>query len=313
MAATLSARAPDPLSWRAGNRRRRYVARMGAPRRRRTRLSLVAVMAAGGLVAGCAGTAPDAASPHRGPTTGSEQPPLEGTTWLLESSVGADPDATPVPALLSAQPRLVLDADGRATGTDGCSDLAGTWNTEPLRIRLTASTASGCNDPTVNALALGVRSALARVASHAVFRGILTLFSTSGAPLMTYSSGAPALAGTSWHVSALTTGSAGVQQITLEPPPTAEFGADGTLSGSAGCNTFGARWMAGGTRLDITQIGGTLRACVNADGTPTPASLVEQRYLDALKRTVTFRLSGRTVRLRDAAGVDLVSLDPDQP
>lgn len=45
---------------------------------------------------------------------------------------------------------------------------------------------------------------------------------------------------------------------------TLEFGADGSLSGRGGCNTYAARWSVDGERLRITRPAATARACAPA-------------------------------------------------
>ena len=78
---------------------------------------------------------------------------------------------------------------------------------------------------------------------------------------------------------------------------TAAFGADGSLSGFAGCNTYTASYeTAGGDAIAITDVATTRKACAD------DAMEVEQQFVAALGNATTYTLAGDTLTLRDAGG-----------
>jgi heat shock protein HslJ len=94
----------------------------------------------------------------------------------------------------------------------------------------------------------------------------------------------------------------------LESPegPTATF-TDGKVSGSAGCNQFGASYTQDGDALTIGQIASTQMAC----GPPTDA--VERAYLAALERVASWRLENDQLTLADADGRTLLQFREASP
>jgi heat shock protein HslJ len=66
--------------------------------------------------------------------------------------------------------------------------------------------------------------------------------------------------------------------------PTIEFGADGTVSGFAGCNTFSGSYTTDGDRLVLGPLATTEMGCER------PASAVEAEYLQALSGLTTWSI-----------------------
>lgn len=82
---------------------------------------------------------------------------------------------------------------------------------------------------------------------------------------------------------------------------TGEF-ARGTLSGSAGCNQYGASYQQVEDRLEIEPTSVTEMYCEE------PAGVMEQEflYLQALSQTASFRVEGDRLTLIGADGITLV-------
>jgi heat shock protein HslJ len=81
------------------------------------------------------------------------------------------------------------------------------------------------------------------------------------------------------------------------PAPTATF-ANGTITGTTGCNRYRGTYTIEGGRLTIETGATTLKAC------PPPADEVEQAYLAALGRVSGWRVEGdELVLLADGAPV----------
>ena len=71
---------------------------------------------------------------------------------------------------------------------------------------------------------------------------------------------------------------------------TIRFSADGTVSGSGGCNSFGGSYAAGANRsIMFSQLISTLRACASA-----PINTLEQAYLSALQSVSSYTLDGQS-------------------
>ena len=112
------------------------------------------------------------------------------------------------------------------------------------------------------------------------------------------------LEGTSWTLDTL-----GGQPPVSDGVPTLEFAADGTVSGSTGCNRYAGTYEADGDRISI-EIGPlTLAAC--------SAELDQQQQaalLDAFAATASFSGGGESfLELADANGELLATFAPPEP
>lgn len=90
---------------------------------------------------------------------------------------------------------------------------------------------------------------------------------------------------------------------------TIRFAADGTVSGSGGCNGYRGTYTAdtNGT-LTLSQVVATLRACVDENKTAW-----ETRYFAALQTVNAYKLDGDRVQLVFASGAALLTFAPVQP
>ena len=84
---------------------------------------------------------------------------------------------------------------------------------------------------------------------------------------------------------------------------TARFGADGSLSGSAGCNTYKSSYTTEKHTIEIAAPAATRKACAD------PAGVMEQEsaYLALLPTAVSYRLDGNVLELLAADGTRLVT------
>lgn len=87
---------------------------------------------------------------------------------------------------------------------------------------------------------------------------------------------------------------------TAEAPITARFGADGSLSGSSGCNRFTGRYEVSGNTITVAEpLASTMMACDEA------VMAQEAAFLAALQGVQTFELDGESLTLT-GRGEDLV-------
>lgn len=101
------------------------------------------------------------------------------------------------------------------------------------------------------------------------------------------------LAGTRWQATVLN-GDTVLEGTTL----TAAFGADGSLNGSAGCNSYSTRYLTDGTLLTIYPPGSTGALC----GQPEGIMEQESAFLAALQAASSFSLEGGELYIKDSTG-----------
>jgi heat shock protein HslJ len=114
------------------------------------------------------------------------------------------------------------------------------------------------------------------------------------------------LANTRWQVTALgAPGLPGMNPVVPGTTLTMDFGPDGSLNGSSGCNTYSATYMVNGSQLSITPPVGTAMMCAE------PAGIMEQEaaFLGLLPAVGGFTIEGSsTLRLLDNSGVVVAEL-----
>jgi heat shock protein HslJ len=106
------------------------------------------------------------------------------------------------------------------------------------------------------------------------------------------------LAGTSWTATGVNNGQAAVTSLVAGTEITANFGADGSLTGSAGCNNYNATYQTEGNGLTISPATTTRMACSQPEGLMAQ----EMQYLAALETVATYQLQGNKLELRTAEG-----------
>ena len=109
------------------------------------------------------------------------------------------------------------------------------------------------------------------------------------------------LAGSSWDLLAYNNGTGGFQSAVIGVPVTALFAEDGTLTGSAGCNSYNTTWEANGDQLEIGPVASTAMACADED-----VSQQEFRYLELLGEADTYRIDAGMLELFDAEGTRIL-------
>jgi heat shock protein HslJ len=123
---------------------------------------------------------------------------------------------------------------------------------------------------------------------------------------MRFSAQSGELAGTSWTVLGYNNGRGGVVSPIIGTELTAAFGVDGTVTGSAGCNTYSAGYEVDGNAISIGLTISTMMACAE------PAGIMEQEqeFLTALGTAATYQIRGDSMEMRTAEGSIAVSFAP---
>jgi heat shock protein HslJ len=228
-----------------------------------------------------------------------EQHALAGTGWTLTALNGAPVPAEPVVT-------LNLSGTGQATGTDGCNRYVTAYTVEGDAITFSpagASTMMACPDP-IMAQAQAYMAALTAAATFTAEGDTLTLLDGSGTAVAVFTAVSTDLAGTAWTATMINNGREAVVSVIEGTTVTAEFGADGVLGGSGGCNSFSAGYQSDGEgQITIDPPASTMMACAE------PAGVMEQemQYLAALTTAATYTVEGNRLELRTADGALAVS------
>ena len=142
-------------------------------------------------------------------------------------------------------------------------------------------------------------AALGNSATFDIAGNVLTIRDASGAMQVVATKAEPiTLAGSSWKVVNVNNGNQAVVSLVQGTEITLDFGTDGRVSGSAGCNSYTGSYQSTETTLKVGALAATLKLCTD------PAGVMEQetQYLAALQKAVTFDISGSTLTIRDTEG-----------
>jgi heat shock protein HslJ len=231
------------------------------------------------LLAGCASV-----------QNAADVPSLDGTAWVLSDLPGR--------TLPPEAPATVQFQGGKAAGSDGCNRFSAAYTASggTLSIAQAASTMMAC-PPERMELAKAYSAALAGAKRYRIADGGLQLLGADGAVLATFARQARELAGTSWTATGINNGKGAVASLVQGSEVTLDFGADGRVAGSAGCNRFTAPYEVQGESLRLGPAAATRKMC-GQEGVMEQ----EAAFLRALQETTTMRLEGDRLELRNAEG-----------
>jgi heat shock protein HslJ len=254
-------------------------------------LLAIVVLALAACVAPAAPVAvtPQAATPETVPPAA--VPALAGTSWVLSSLGGSLP-------LQGATVTLQFNTDGSATGSDGCNRFRTTYTQSGASLTFkqpAASTMMACPEPVMNQ-ATAFMAALAGTTDFTASDRQLIL--RAGAEILaTFVADSQSLAGTAWDVISYNNGREAVVSLLPGIEITANFGANGEVTGNAGCNEYFASYSVNGNAIEIGTPGSTFRFC------PEPAGVMDQEfeYLKALQSAATYSIQGDLLEMRTAA------------
>ena len=204
-------------------------------------------------------------------------PPFEDIPWALETG----PSAT--------------FSDGTVTGSAGCNRYTASYTQDgsALEIGDVATTNMACPPP-ADAVERKFLAALERVEGWRLEDGDLVLEDGDRGELLRFHEASPAGA---WEATAF------LQRDAVSSPlpgteVTAVFGEDGTLAGTAGCNTYRATYEIDGAAITIGEPAATKKACTTPEGVMEQ----EQAYLAALPRAASYSVEGPKLSLLTAEG-----------
>ena len=106
------------------------------------------------------------------------------------------------------------------------------------------------------------------------------------------------LAGTSWIVTGYSDGSQALASVLAGTTLTADFAADGTLSGNSGCNDYSGPYKITDNQVGIGPLASNKKACSD------PLGVMEQeaQYMAALENAEVFVIDGNVLELSEVDG-----------
>lgn len=234
------------------------------------------------------------------PVTEESGADLAGTTWMLtELGDEALPEGVTVTA--------VFGEDGSLSGSAGCNNYNTSYEADGQNLTVSPqimTTMMMCPDPAMQ-VEQGYVEALVNVASFEMSADTLVLSDASGAPLLTFAAQSQSLAGTSWTVVSYNNGNQAVVSVLDGTELTASFEDDGSVGGSAGCNTYFGPVTTDGDQISIGPLAMTSMMCENE-------AVMEQemQFLMALESAATYQVEGSQLRMRTADDAMAVNLAP---
>ncbi len=185
---------------------------------------------------------------------------LEGVHWSLDSYLNTEGMTVNV---LNYTEITALFESGRVTGNGGCNNYAGSYVTEGNNITISQllSTMMFCYDNISSQETVYLLN-LQKSTEYSISNGLLTMNDANGTVLLTYSVIQPLpLVGTNWSMLNYNNGREAVVGALTGTEVTAIFGADGNLTGTAGCNNYRAGYQIDGTKVTIGPVATTRKLC----------------------------------------------------
>lgn len=218
---------------------------------------------------------------------------LEGVTWQLSTYL-VDGNAVAVPEQVAATATF---ANGQVSGNNGCNSYNGPYTASgsALTIGPLVSTLIGCG-PVQSALETAFMTQLQATGSYTASDAGLTIFDASGAKTMTFAAqSAVTLEGSAWNVTSYNNGNQATVSPAVDSAITLVFGADGSVSGNATCNTYNGPFTVDGDALTVGPLATTRMACASDE-----LNAQEAQYLAALQNAATWEIINGSLWIRDA-------------
>ncbi len=224
---------------------------------------------------------------------------LEGKLWTATQIAGVD---QVLPAGQAAS--TAKFGEGTVSGSGGVNTYTAQYTASDdgaMEIQQPASTLMA-GSPEADAQEQAFYTALTAAEKFEVDGDTLKLLGPDDELLIAFVETKPvALTGTTWKALAYNNGKGALQSLAAGSEITALFAEDGSLSGSAGVNTYSTAYT---TETDgVMTVEGPIAATQMAG--PEELMTQEQAYLTALPQTATYAIEGDQLWLRDADGAAL--------
>lgn len=232
-----------------------------------------------------------------------DAPTLTSNPWQLisynngrQAVVSVDPNT---------QITAVFTPDGKVSGNAGCNTYNGSYQIDGNKIKVgpLATTRRACPQPVMDQEAAFLK-AFQSSATWSIFNDILGMRTAEDAQSVNFlPMAATGLANSNWKLTGVNTGT-GVESIPTGVEATAQFGADGRMTGSTGCNNYNIPFEVDGANIKFGVGMTTMKACEG------PAMQVEQNVLKAVQSTTTWSIDGGILFLRNAQGAMTATFEP---
>ena len=239
--------------------------------------------------------APTAVAPE--PTT-SIPLSLEGQTWQLTSYI--DAGGVQKAPLENTQVTATF-ANGSVTGNASCNSYFASYqlNGDKLTISNAGSTLMACLAPGVMVQETAYLDALQKAASFQIDAGQLEIADAQGKNILVYAAKPPrGLVGNLWQLGMYASGVEALASTLAGMQITAMFDADGSLTGTAGCNLYHSTYSLNDSSLVIQPVATTRKACAE------PPGIMEQEtaYIALLQTATTYQIKDQELRLSNVDG-----------
>ena len=216
-----------------------------------------------------------------------QAPSLESTAWTLT--------ALPGTASISGSPTMRFEG-GRVSGLDGCNTYRASYTADATSFAVTGpivTTRKACGGA-ADAQARALQTALSAARAVRVSGDRLVLVDGAGAELATFAAQPQDVTGTTWTITGYNNGKKSVVSLLDGTTLTLSFGANGSATGSAGCNRFSGSYTTNGQKVSIGPLAATRKMCTR------PEAIMEQEaaYLKALMMGQRVRIDGDRLEIR---------------
>jgi len=222
---------------------------------------------------------------------------LTGQTWALTELSGQ-------PLVADSGITATFSADGSVGGSAGCNRYNGTYTVSGNSISFSgnmAMTMMMCEQAIMDQESAYI-DALGQVKTYSISGDQLELKDGGGNPVLVFKAQSQDLSGTSWEAVNFYNGSEAIVGVITGTSLTAEFGKDGSLSGTSGCNNYSGSYTLDGDKIKIGPLASTMMACTDPEGVMEQ----EAQYLAALQMAESYQVEGKVLELRRSDGTLLV-------
>ena len=221
--------------------------------------------------------------------------PLEGATWRLTQVAPVDGSLQAVPGGIEASATF---AQGSVSGSGGCNRYTAPYVVKEgkLTIGLAAATMMACPEAQAT-VEQALMAALETTVTYRIADGQLNLLDVQERAVAVFKVQQSAvLQGVAWQATVYNNGRGGAVSLLDGSAISATFGADGLLSGSAGCNSYQAAYVVKDATITIQTPAATRKICAKPEGVMQQ----ESEYLKALTTAATYTIQGQRLELRSA-------------
>ncbi len=223
---------------------------------------------------------------------------LEGQTWQLTSYI--DAGGVQKAPLENTQVTAIF-SNGSVTGNASCNSYFASYqlNGDKLTIGNAGSTLMACLAPGVMVQETAYLDALQKTASFQIKAGQLEIADAQGKTILVYAAKQPlGLVGNLWQLAMYASGVEALASTLAGTQITAVFGADGSLTGTAGCNLYNSTYSFNDSSLVIQPVATTRKACAE------PPGIMEQEtaYIALLQTATTYQIKDQELRLSNVDG-----------